>query len=237
MVPYSESHLASAIVWWLNYISATGREYIIAESTLKIPATEYLERFYRESIELEFNHPKLSQKRFDLHFKDINAEVAFEFKFVREDSTNALAERKRIFADLMRLNLFLDNSKKGYFLICGNQFHFKASFQSLNLKGKYPAPTSKFAIPGPVKSGFFGEWFSFDTAFPEKTIDLSNQNKDYKPIYTAFFTDNQKAHKVATNNKLVAPNTIKTKLIFLSDELTASNIPQSFRIGIWEVLT
>ena len=48
MAAYSNPHLASAIIWWLNYISAVGREYIIAESTLKIPATEY------QAMDLDF---------------------------------------------------------------------------------------------------------------------------------------------------------------------------------------
>lgn len=237
MAAYSNPHLASAIIWWLNYISAVGREYIIAESTLKIPATEYLERFYRDYIELEYNHPNLSQKRFDLYFNDLNNmnETAFEFKFVREDSTRALVERKRIFYDLMRLYLFKALNKKGYFLICGNQLHFKSSFQNLNLKPKLPLPSSKSITSGIVKSGFFGEWFSFDISKPDRIINLNSTDREYKKIYKAFIKEYSKPYKDATKNILVKPNTISTKLIFISEGLVASNIPQTFSIGIWEV--
>lgn len=241
MAAYSESHLASAIVWWLNYISAVGREYIVAESTLKIPATEYLERYYREKIKLEFHHPYLSQKRFDLYFNDTanNIENAFEFKFVREDSTRALLERKRIFNDLMRLHLYLNSSninKKGYFLICGNQLHFKTSFQNLNLKPNFPISPSNSTHVISSKSSFFSEWFSFDINSPDKPINLRNIDKQYSDIYIAFEKDYKNAYKEATGNSLIVPNTIKTKLKFISERLTTSNIPQTFSIGIWEVL-
>jgi len=238
MEAYSNPHLASAIIWWLNYISSVGREYIIAESTLKIPATEYLERFYRDQIQLEYNHPKLSQKRFDLYFNDLtnSCETAFEFKFVREDSTRALAERKRIFYDLMRLHLFNAPDKKGFFLICGNRLHFKSSFQNLNLSPKLPLPSSKPSVSGIIKSGFFGEWFSFDTNNPDRNIDLNNNENEYKQVYSAFMKKYSEPFNVATNNILVKPNAITTKLIFISEELIDSRIPQTFSIGIWEVI-
>jgi hypothetical protein len=238
MVTYNDPHLASAIVWWLNYISAVGREYIIAESTLKIPATEYLETYFRGNIDLEYNHPYLSQKRFDLHFKDEDnaTESAFEFKFVREDSTRQLSERKRIFNDLMRLHLFLEHDKKGVFLICGNHLHFKTSFQNLNLNPRFPIPTSKVAALIQTGSGFFGEWFSFDYASPERTIDLDNADNSYKVIYDAFMNDYKDSYKQATGTALVRPNSIKTKLKFISEEMTASNLPQTLSIGIWEVI-
>lgn len=237
MAVYSNPHLASAIIWWLNYISAVGREYIIAESTLKIPATEYMERYYRDNIKLEYNHPLLSQKRFDLYYNDIanGLENAFEFKFVREDSTRALIERKRIFYDLMRLYLFKNTNKKGYFLICGNQLHFKSSFQNLNLKPKLALPPSKPSPSGIIKSGFFGEWFSFDINNPDRIIDLNSTDKEYNKIYKSFMKGYSKPFKDATKNILVKPSAITTKLIFISEGLMASNIPQTFSIGIWEI--
>ena len=96
----------------MNYISAVGRNYIINESTIKIPATEYLEVIGIDP-HLEFGHTKFKQKRLDLQFKDIvtNIENVFEFKYVKGDSTRDLAERKRIFYDLMRLHFFLEPGK------------------------------------------------------------------------------------------------------------------------------
>ena len=238
MASFSETHLASAIVWWLNYISAAGREYLIAERTIGIPATEYLERYFRDKIILEFDHPSLSQKKIDLYFNDLQnkSETVYEFKFVREDSTNPLKERKRIFNDLMRLYLYKGTSKKGYFLICGNQFHFNTSFQNLNLKGKYPTLTPRTAPTTPIKTGFFGEWFSFDLAFALRKIDLTAPpDTEYKKIYEAFAKDHADAYNDATGTKLIMPASINTNLVFLSEELTSSNIPQTFKIGIWEV--
>jgi hypothetical protein len=42
-------------------------------------------------------------------------------------------------------------------------------------------------------------------------------------------------NKDKTGNILLKPTQIKTELIFLSQESTATNIPQTFKIGIWEV--
>lgn len=237
MIKYSLSHLASAITWWLNYISAVGREYIIAESTLKIPATDYLEKIFSNKIISEYDHPNLKQKKIDLYYEDSvnNLEIAFELKFVREDSTIPIKERKRIFNDLMRLYLFQGVNKKGYFLICGNQFHFNSSFKNLNLKGKYPSTTLRTSPTGPTKSGYFGEWFSFDLTYPERKIKLMNTDPDYQMFYRGFKKEHAISYKNATKNKLRKPSSIKTKLIFLSEDLTASNIPQTFSIGIWEV--
>lgn len=240
MSTFEQSHLASSIIWWLNYISSVGREYIISEGSLKIPATEYIERFYRDNIQLEFNHPSLQQKRFDLVFSSNNPSIAcaFEFKFVREDSTRAISERKRIFNDLMRLHLFLGPNKKGFFLICGNQLHFNTSFLNLRLTPKIPITrTKKKNTNKPNKlSGFFSEWFSFDIAQPNCTIDIAKPKDAYKNIYDSFQKEYSEAFLNATGTNLVMPNTLTTKLIFLSEELYGSNIPQTFRIGVWEII-
>jgi hypothetical protein len=238
MSVFSNSHLASTIIWWLNYTSSVGREYIIAESAIKIPATEYLERYYRDYIQLEYNHPYLNQKRFDLFYNDVTngIETAFEFKFIKGDSTRALGERKRIFNDLMRLNLFIDTNKRSYFLICGNILHFNTSFQNLKLKPKLPILTKTIKSAIPTKSGYYGEWFSFDISNPQKIIDLNNVDRQYRSIYNAFMKDYSKSYKVATSNNLIKPKSIETKLIFLSEELSAPDIPQTFKIGVWELI-
>ena len=237
MAKYNEPHLASAIVWWLNFLSATGREYIIAERTLAIPASEYLERHFIDQVFLEHDHPALSQKKIDLYFKDtmMGVQSVFEFKYVRQDSTNPLKERKRYFNDLMRLHLASQQGYKSYFLVCGNQINFNTCFQNFNLQGKYPTAGPRRGSTGPTTSGYFGEWFSFDKSVTAKSINLKNKDVDYEPIYRAFVKDYSDSYFDSTANKLILPNSITTKLIFLSEDLSATNIPQTFKIGIWEI--
>lgn len=221
----------------MNYISAVGRKYIINESTIKIPATEYLQ-VTEIQPRLEFGHPKFKQKRIDLQFKDIvkNVENVFEFKYVKGDSTRDLKERKRIFYDLMRLYYFLEPDKKGYFLICGIQEDFKLSFEKLDLTPKYVTPTSAIGIPAIKSTSYYSTWFSFDEAAPTKTIDLNNIDPQYKEVYDAFMNEFKDPYKDKTGNKLVKPAEIITNLIFLSQESTAIDIPQTFKIGIWQVI-
>ena len=151
MKTFKVPFLASSVIHWMNYVSAVGRNYIINESTIKIPVTEYLE-VTGISPELEFGHPSFKQRRMDLKFKDsyANIDYAVEFKYVKGDSTRDLAERKRVFNDLMRLHFFLDTDRKGYFLICGIQEDFKLSFENLDLTPGYVSPKSKTATRGPL---------------------------------------------------------------------------------------
>lgn len=233
MTKYEHSHLASSVVWWLNYINSVGRDYIINENMIKVPATEYLERFFRDDITLELTHPKLIQRYIDLYFKNTatNEETAFEFKLVKGDSTRPLKERKRIFNDLMRMHLFNESNKQGYFLICGKQLDFNTSFKNLNL-----TPNFSSVMSGLNKEGFYSKWFSFDKNNPEKVIKLKYARGDYNTIYKAFFATYEESFQPLEFQKAKNIASIKTKLIFLSDDIIQADIPQIMRIGIWEVV-
>jgi hypothetical protein len=62
--------LANAVQWWMSYTSAVGRSYVLAESSIKYPLTEYLERTSPNEIKLEYPHPKLKKRRIDICFED-----------------------------------------------------------------------------------------------------------------------------------------------------------------------
>ncbi|MBL7759852.1 MAG: hypothetical protein JNK08_04065 [Sediminibacterium sp.] len=63
------NQLATAVMWWLSYTSAVGRNYVLSEGSIKFPASEYLEKSTIDELELEYGHPKLSRKRFDFFFR------------------------------------------------------------------------------------------------------------------------------------------------------------------------
>jgi hypothetical protein len=241
MKTFEIAHVASSVSWWLNYISSVGRNYIISESALKIPLTEYLEKSAVENIELEFNHPLFEMRRFDLHFKDSSdkLEKAFEFKYVKEDSTRSVPEKKRVFNDLMRLHFYMGAGKKVYFLICGNQDSFSISFEKLPIEPprNYGTPKQKNVAAAVTLQRFYSEWFSFDLNNPTTTIDLTKKGTAHEEMYTSFESDYAQSYKNATNGKVLSnPASIKTQLVFLSEQFTNSNIPQTIRIGIWEVI-
>ena len=239
------NQLASAVMWWLSYTSAVGRNYVLSEGAIKFPASEYLERSKTEEIELEFRHPKLSRKRFDLFFKEnASTNTAFEFKYIKNGSTRTQDEKQRIFNDLMRLFLFLDKTTKGYFLICGNQSDFVKDFQTILLQPKnskgnlYIKPQQQSSLPKTIKpKGFYTKWFSFDANKPEKLINLNSTKKEYKDIYDLFFKEYSEPYYTKTNTNIVRPDRIKTKLVFLSGNIEQPvGLFQPAKIGIWEVI-
>jgi hypothetical protein len=243
---FNVNQLATAVMWWLSYTSAVGRNYVLSEGAIKFPASEYLERSKLDEIELEFNHPKLSRKRFDLFFRKNSVEnTAFEFKYIKNGSTRTQDEKQRIFNDLMRLYLYLDKSNKGYFLICGNQSDFVKDFQTILTQPKdttgnlYIKPRQKDSLPKTIQpEGFYTEWFSFDTDKPDKEIDLKTSIDEYKNIYDLFFKEYSDPYLVKTKFDLTRPDKIMTKLVFLSGNTEQpTGLFQPSKIGIWEVLT
>ena len=239
------SQLATAVMWWLNYTSSMGRNYVLSESAIKFPVAEYLERSTVDNIELEFGHPKLSMKRIDLFFKNgLDENCVFEFKYIKNGSTRTTNEKQRVFNDLMRLYLYLEVSHKSYFLICGDQFEFTSNFESLLLKptdtedGSYIKPKVQSSTSTNIQpKGFYTEWFSFNSNNSGLIIDLTTDKADYKSIYERFEHDYKESYKANTGNTLQLPDNIKTNLIFLSENLKQPNgLFQPSKIGIWEVL-
>lgn len=240
----SVSQMASAVMWWMSYTSAIGRDYVLSEGAIKFPVSEYLERSDTVKIKLEHGHPKFSRKRLDLLFKkSVNESTAIEFKYIKNGSTRTQDEKQRIFNDLMRLYT-LDIDHKGLFLICGNQSDFVKDFQSILAKPKtaddqvYILPRYYSALPTTIQSeGFYTKWFSFDANNPEKEIDLTTTEQEYKDIYDMFFKEYSGPHKAKTHTELVRPDKIKTRLEFLSGHLQQlTGLFQPAKIGIWEVL-
>ncbi len=240
----SVSQMASAVMWWMSYTSAIGRDYVLSEGAIKFPVSEYLERSDAVKIKLEHGHPKFSRKRLDLLFKkSVNENTAIEFKYIKNGSTRTQDEKQRIFNDLMRLYI-LDSDHKGLFLICGNQSDFVKDFQSILSKPKaaddqvYILPRDNSSLPTRIQpEGFYSKWFSFDANNPEREIDLNTTEEEYKDIYDLFFKEYSDPHKTKTKTDLRRPNKIKTKLEFLSGHIQQpTGLFQPAKIGIWEVL-
>lgn len=227
--------LGYAVMHWLSFKIVIGREYVLSESALKMPISEYLTQKGFDDIELEFSHPSLSKKRFDLCFSSkSNAENVFEFKYIRKSSTRRKDEKQRIFDDLMRLHLFISNSNtKSYFLICGLKDEFNTDFQKLSNNTQYPTGRIKGQVSEKSPS-FYDEWFSFDERNPKKLIDLNSISTEYAGIYKDFFEDYKPSFFKKKKTILTMPNNITTRLVFLESDLDNSWQPAA--IGIWEIL-
>lgn len=237
---FSIKQLAGCIRWWLNYHSSIGRKSLLDEGAIKYPFIEYLERSDVKNITLELPHPKLSKKRIDLHFQDnkTNTNIAFEFKFIKHESTKDIDEKQRIFDDLMRLYLMSSVDQKVYFLICGEQAEFIASFQRIeSYTGTIRVRKSNTLPSSSSSSGFYTEWFSFDLQNPIKTINIETQSAiEYKSVYDDFLKDYNNSYNKKTSQTLNLPSTIQTKLVYLAENSSDDDrVYDPARIGIWEI--
>lgn len=242
------NQMATAIMWWLSYTSAVGRNYVLSEGAIKFPLSEYLETSNIEELILEYGHPKLSRKRLDLFYqekqKDLTLEnFAFEFKYVKNGSTRTPDEKQRIFNDLMRLHYFNKDKQKGYFLICGGQNDFVSDFQRIKptpkkVDGKIIFDTTtKGEEPDKIiADGFYTRWFSFDNKDRDREIDLTTQD-EYKEIYDLFFSEYAEPYKTKVKTDIPRPDKIKTRLEFLSGDIEQpTKLFQPSKIGIWQVI-
>lgn len=247
---YSIANVAAVIQWWLSYTLALDREYVLSESSIKHPMTEYLERsesVLRNSIRLERSHPLLQRRRIDLTFSLVGTESqptesAFEFKYIKDGSTLDLSEKKRVFNDLMRLHLFAHTGGAAFFLICGKLHEFINSFQEDKSQSR---PVNEQSIIQPQENqpktksiqaqGFYSRWFSFDSSQRDMSIDLTDLTPQYREVYDDFVSEYGEAYFKATGLTLSLPCTLRTELLFLpSNEIDIQAPPQA-RVGIWRV--
>lgn len=133
---------STSTYFWLSYLQATSNCNIIAESSIKYPFVEFLERNGYEKIQLETHHPCFNTRYLDLFcgnvsddniaILDEDALLYIEFKFVRPDTRNG-KEQQRIFDDLMRL--FQVKKKHPdtlcYFMITGEATLYESCFKSI----------------------------------------------------------------------------------------------------------
>lgn len=238
-------HLGSTVQSWLNYISSVGRKFVLSESSIKMPLAEFIGTKIAdtEAVKLEYLHPNLFMKRMDLYFKKKNSvnefQTAFEFKYVKDASTLDNVEKQRIFNDLMRLHIFIENASietKGYFLICGSQYEFDQSFQKILTPIKKFGPRTNTPVVIPKQVGFYTEWFKFDYSDPEQTINLYTIGTEHISFYDDFFAKYEKPYEKQTKRKLARPQEIKTKLIFISQDNDQKDVPEPMKIGIWEII-
>lgn len=240
-------HLGVTIQSWLNYISAVGREFVLSESSIKLPLAEFIgtKLADTEAVKLEYLHPFFFMKRFDLYLErsinDVNYKTAFEFKYIKDASTLDRVEKQRIFNDLMRLYFFkkyTTGSCKVYFLICGTQYEFDQSFQKIptyvsSIEPRVDAPKADIKV-----SGFYKEWFKFEYKDSEHSIPLEKvNNPDYSPFYEDFYDNYGKSYErqMGKGKTLDRPKEIKTNLIFLSQDNNQKDVPESMKLGIWEI--
>ncbi len=234
--------IGSAAQSWLNYISAVDRDYILSESSIKLPLSELIgTRIERDLINLELPHPNFLKKRIDLHcvqqYNAVDYECAYEFKFIKGSSTRSNDEKQRIVNDLLRLHTFINtgNNRKAYFLICGTQHDFTYSFQSIQ-PNRHNFGGRRFNTISLSPLGYYTDLFKFGISpSPGRIIQPNNTQKDYHQHCTDFETKYRPPYLSNMGQQYNLPNRLKTRLIFISEDNTVHDVPTKMKVAIWEI--
>lgn len=233
--------LGNAILYWLNYVAITSENAdILAESSVRYPLAEYIERRIKKDVALEYNHPLNTRKRIDFMFPRDKDEQApkigsgrtyIELKYARKNTAQN-NEIQRIFDDLARLSLVSENNAC-YFIMCGSTTNFQCYFEGKGINYEEIISSGKIILPEystgnnrGAKSGTdYQRWFEFEFGNGGKIIDMNLQeNKKFADDFKEKFSIGEL-------------NNIKTELIYI--EPKTDNDSQTIfgpqKVAIWQV--
>ncbi|MBO4654849.1 MAG: hypothetical protein J5644_04830 [Bacteroidales bacterium] len=171
--------LAISIQSWLNYINTISLSNVLAESSVRYPLADFLERRGGYKIILEKVHPKLKDRQIDFTIETEDGKSYVELKVVR-NNTRTTAEKQRVFNDLIRLALLAEGNVDCYFIMCGKSDSFVGDFKSISKSTGKIQPRGKNARK-PLPKGDYAKWFPFVI---DKSKDVNRCN--YKKWFDAF---------------------------------------------------
>lgn len=223
---------------WLGYLGkSTDCSDLLAESSLKYPFIECLERHNVKDIHLEVLHPLFPRKRIDVcivpetnNTVDFSSDtpICVEFKFVRED-TGSKEEFQRYFNDLLRLAYLKQcyQSTTCYFMVYGSSILFKGNFMCAYKK---PNQKTKEIVGSKHQYSHKSKYHDLLSFSPLKKIKEICLCKKKFTNYLSVF-DEEYLNKSRPNISLNPLSRFTTKLIYLSKDQNYN----SFSMGIWEV--
>lgn len=207
--------LSQAVFLRLSYFQAVSYANILAESSIRYPVAEYLERrlFYNRIV-LEYTNPIFKKRRCDLYVdKGVADKTIFEFKYVRD---NTSYEFQDYFDDILRLHYLHLTGIQSLFIVCGDALNFNNQFRSIKKRSKLLG--SKKSRP----SGLFSQVLSFSTNKPKMNVDTNKFLANYKDFCSHYeFNDPLAIHPISM--------VVQTRLICIIH----NEGPQS--VGVWEV--
>lgn len=250
--------LGEAIFSWLNYMSYTADSNVLAESSVRYPLAEYIERKLHKKVLLEFKHPVVPQpdkghpRMIDFVFskndETINETIGdnriyMELKYLNSRYQNS-NEQQRVFNDIVRLALVSTPTNECYFILCGPTDDFEtyikgeASIQINNNKPTYQVSLGK----GCKNSGrrkkkptVYSKWFGFKNDGKWKIIKKPKTQTNLKKYFNDFDREYNYNGAQKISSPITIPNTISTKLVYLMPDKTRSIIKKSMTVAIWQV--
>ena len=205
---------------------------MVEESSLRYPVADYLTGLGTplESIELEYPHPDLFNRRIDLvtlgngpSASEISS--AMEFKIAKKE-TKYTGEKHRILNDLLRLQLLSKkHSATCYFLIAGRSPAFIQSFRSIP-EAEPQGNRNELAEPG----GFYTEWFGFSPRESKSFEVAASDNEEYMGFYSDFLASFSSSNQ---DEAVELPSSITTTCRSIS--ALSKKYPTPYVGGIWQV--
>lgn len=224
--------LSAAIHHWLSYVSLCTNSNLLAESSVRYPFVEFLERKCKTAVNLEKQHDNFPERHIDFCFENGNYFLAIELKYASKH-TRGKAEKQRVFNDLVRLALMVKNKEntRGFFIMCGDTKTFVANFMSIvdgeKMKIKLRQDGDNKDNVSVPQGDYYELFFGF--ARDEERIITLTENS-YKDFYKSFIKD----YYADKSNVDLGFSEIKTKRV---SYLPAPNqTSQSHTVAIWEVL-
>lgn len=225
--------LASAIHHWLSYVSLCTNSNLLAESSVRYPFVEFLERKCGSAVNLEGQLEGFSDRHIDFCFKNGSDPLFVEIKYASKN-TRSTAEKQRVFNDLVRLSLMIKKNAnaRGFFIMCGETQSFTVNFKRIidgrkvkkNQLRQDGGDTNNEVEP---QGDYARLWFKFGQD-EEMPIYLDGEdNANYKKMFLKEYYG-----KDATVKDLSFKQ-IKTKrMAYLP---TQKQVSQSQTVAIWEV--
>ena len=210
--------MSHAINLRLSYYVAISYANLLAESSIRYPIVEYLERrLGYKTIKLEHEHEVFKRTRCDVYVErkkgNETEKIIFEFKYVRDNTSTLFQD---YFDDLLRLHYLHEKGIQSLFVVCGNPINFNNQFR--RIKSRTVQLGNKNGRP----CGVFSQILSFSIGNPNKRFSVN----DYRSNYRDF-----RSHYEFIDDDILHPDDliIQTRLI----SLIYKDGQQS--VGIWEV--
>lgn len=229
---------------WMCYLSkASDNNCLLAESSIRYPFVECLERHQVNDVQLEKRHPVFQGKRMDVYIgkkdrndddNNISGGICVEFKFVREDASYS-KETERYLHDLLRLSCIKKEypSTRCFFLICGETSLFVNQLQhQINReKIKNVIPETQLGKRIKPSQSICKDWLSFDLKKNKKNVNLASRK--YKQYLCNFSEEYLSKIRKGVTPFTIKDMTLKTELRLL---LPKHNVNESsYTLGLWEI--
>lgn len=252
--------LMYAVHHWLSYTATVSQCDLLAESSLRFPICEYIERHANETdkceIEVPFSVLSDNRRKIDIVWNDESVLNCLELKFVSKNTSDR-SEKQRIFNDLCRLYIALQTQtttelnpperKHCYFAICGDSNLFITKFQQCeDTMPTFGAELLRQTNDKTRATGDVGMWFSFKEGGIKEVDDVfftikHPKKKGGKETPTSYYNEFKKDYiKIVDNEdfvKKIEPDIplFYTKLIGYIDT-SSDNTQTSQSIAIWEIM-